>query len=108
MENVLGNESQDGKPTVQFVRNSSNVGGSQCGADNKDGPAAGHKERVKRQLAAVPISPEARRGNGFTLERRDLDWHMKGFLAEGNAFSGTAQSHLLLLLLKNIEFGVFF
>lgn len=32
----------------------------------------------------------------------DLDWHMKGFLVEGKVFSPTAQSHLLLLLFKNI------
>lgn len=39
------------------------------GTNNKDGPAVGHKGRVKRRPAAVRISPEARRGNGFTLEQ---------------------------------------
>jgi hypothetical protein len=31
---------------------------------------------------------------------------MKGFLPQGNAFSGTAQSHHLLLLFENTESGV--
>lgn len=58
-----------------------------------------------QQLFPFLLRPEEEMGSHWS--GRDLDWHMKGFLAQGKAFSGTARSHLLLLLFKNMESGIF-
>lgn len=57
-----------------------------------------------QQLFPFLLRPGEEMGSPW---RGDLDWHMKGCLAEGKVFSQTAQSHLLLLLFKNIKSGVF-
>lgn len=98
-------ESPDNKPPVcqEFA-----LPGWQCGARTiKTDQQWVTKGELKddQQLFAFLLRPEEEMGLHWS--RRDLDWHMKGFLTQGNAFSRTAQSSLLLLLFKNTESGVF-
>ena len=59
-------EMRVGITNLQFIRNFPTWFTVWC-TDNKDEPV-GVTRRVKRRPAAVPISPEARGGNGFTLD----------------------------------------
>lgn len=102
---MLGNESSDNKPTdcPKFVQCD-----SQCGVRTikTDQPWLTKGElKDDQQLLSFLLRPEEE--VGLHWSGRDLDWYMKGFRTQGNAFSRTAQSHLQLLLFKSRESGVF-
>lgn len=84
LENILGNESGDNKPTLHqdFAQHA-----SQRGARTVKTNQPGSQGELKdgQQLFPFLLRPGEEMGLHWT--GRDLGWYMEGFLTEGNAFS---------------------